>query len=57
MEWDCKSMLPAELKNLVAELGEKPFRAGQLFSWLAFFCHVEKRSYYRKNRRKLVQGE
>ena len=34
MEWDCKSMLPEELKNLVAELGEKPFRAGQLFSWL-----------------------
>ena len=31
MEWDCKSMLPEELKNLVAELGEKPFRAGQLF--------------------------
>ena len=34
MEWDCKSMLPEELKNLVAELGEKPFRAGQLFSWM-----------------------
>ena len=32
-------------------------KAGQLFSWPAFFCHVEKRSYYRKNRRKLVQGE
>ena len=32
MEWDCKSMLPEELKNLVAELAEKPFRAGQLFS-------------------------
>lgn len=34
MEWDCKSMLPEELKKLVAELGEKPFRAGQLFSWM-----------------------
>ena len=34
MEWDCKSMLPEELKNLVEELGEKPFRAGQLFSWM-----------------------
>lgn len=34
MDWDCKSMLPEELKSLVAELGEKPFRAGQLFSWM-----------------------
>ncbi len=31
---DIKSMLPAELKALVEEMGEKPFRAGQLFSWL-----------------------
>ncbi len=34
MEWDCKSMLPDELKELVVSLGEKPFRAGQLFSWM-----------------------
>lgn len=34
MEWDCKSMLPQELKELVAEMGEKPFRAEQLFGWM-----------------------
>ena len=34
MVWDCKSMLPEELKELVAEMGEKPFRAEQLFSWM-----------------------
>ena len=31
---DIKSMYPEELKNVLEELGEKPFRASQLFSWL-----------------------
>ena len=31
---DIKSMLQEELQNLAAGLGEKPFRAKQLFSWL-----------------------
>lgn len=31
---DIKSMLPEELAAFMAELGEKPFRAGQVFSWL-----------------------
>ena len=31
---DLRSLTPDELKKLMAELGEKPFRAGQIFSWL-----------------------
>lgn len=31
---DIKSMYPEELKNVLEELGEKPFRVSQLFSWL-----------------------
>ena len=34
MDWDCKSMLPEELKDLTVQMGEKPFRAAQLFGWL-----------------------
>ena len=34
MDWDCKSMLPEELKVLAEQLGEKPFRAAQLFGWM-----------------------
>ena len=30
---DIKSMTEEELKSLMAEMGEKPFRAGQIFSW------------------------
>ncbi len=31
---DLKSMLPQELTAYVREIGEKPFRAGQLFKWM-----------------------
>ncbi|HIV16420.1 MAG TPA: 23S rRNA (adenine(2503)-C(2))-methyltransferase RlmN [Candidatus Alectryocaccobium stercorigallinarum] len=31
---DIRSMYLDELKNVMAQLGEKPFRAAQLFSWL-----------------------
>ena len=31
---DIKSMTKDELKNLITELGEKPFRAKQIYSWL-----------------------
>ena len=31
---DLKSLLPEELRQLVAQLGEKPYRADQLYSWL-----------------------
>ena len=31
---DIKSMTKDELKNLMIELGEKPFRAKQIYSWL-----------------------
>ena len=31
---DIKSMNIEELKSLMAELGEKPFRAKQIYSWL-----------------------
>ena len=31
---DIKSLLPDELKAALVELSEKPFRAGQIFSWL-----------------------
>ena len=31
---DVKSMTPEELKLLMEELGEKPFRAKQIFSWM-----------------------
>ena len=31
---DIKSMNKEELKNLMTELGEKPFRAKQIYSWL-----------------------
>ena len=34
MDWDCKSMLPEEMKILAAQMGEKPFRASQLFGWI-----------------------
>lgn len=34
MVWDCKSMLPEELKVLAEQLGEKTFRAAQLFGWM-----------------------
>ena len=34
MDWDIKSMLPEELKDLVAQMGEKSFRAAQIFSWI-----------------------
>ena len=30
---DIKSMTKDELKNLMIELGEKPFRAKQIYSW------------------------
>ena len=32
LEW--MGMYPEELKQALAEMGEKPFRAGQIFSWL-----------------------
>ena len=31
---DIKSMNLEEMKSLMAELGEKPFRAKQIYSWL-----------------------
>ena len=31
---DIKSMTLTELKELMTELGEKPFRAKQIYSWL-----------------------
>ena len=31
---DIASMLPDELNTLMAVIGEKPFRAKQVFSWL-----------------------
>ena len=31
---DLRSMLPAELEALVRDAGERPYRAGQLFSWM-----------------------
>ena len=31
---DIKSMTIDELKNLMTELGDKPFRAKQIYSWL-----------------------
>lgn len=31
---DLKSLLPDELRDLVSQLGEKPYRANQLYSWL-----------------------
>lgn len=34
MVWDYKSMLPEELKELAVQMGEKPFRAAQLFGWM-----------------------
>ncbi len=34
MKQDIKSLLPEELKRQLAELGEKPFRARQIFTWL-----------------------
>ena len=32
---DFMSMTPEELEAFVVSLGEKPYRAGQLFSWMA----------------------
>ena len=34
MDWDCKSMLPEELKELAVQMGEKAFRGSQLFAWM-----------------------
>ena len=34
MKQDIKSLLPEELKRQLVELGEKPFRARQIFTWL-----------------------
>ena len=34
MRTDIKSMMPGELRALMEEMGEKPFRAGQLFGWM-----------------------
>lgn len=34
MDWDSKSMLPEELKEVAVKMGEKSFRAAQLFSWM-----------------------
>ena len=31
---DIRSMFPDELKNMLQQLGEKPFRASQIFQWL-----------------------
>ena len=31
---DIKSMTMEELKNLMTEIGEKPFRAKQIYAWL-----------------------
>ncbi len=33
-KWDLKSMTPEELAERMGALGEKPFRAGQLFQWM-----------------------
>ncbi len=38
---DIMSMTPEELKAFVTELGEKPFRAQQLFTWMSKGCSVE----------------
>lgn len=34
MKQDIKSLLPEELKRQLLEMGEKPFRAKQIFTWL-----------------------
>ncbi|MCD2492367.1 23S rRNA (adenine(2503)-C(2))-methyltransferase RlmN [Lacrimispora sp. NSJ-141] len=34
MKTDIKSLTLEELKDALADMGEKPFRAGQIFSWL-----------------------
>lgn len=34
MEYDIKSMTLEELKELMVSLSDKPFRAGQIFSWI-----------------------
>ncbi len=39
---DIRSLYPEELKTILAEMGEKPFRADQLFSWL----HAKKAAFY-----------
>ena len=39
---DIRSLYPEELKTVLAEMGEKPFRADQLFSWL----HAKKAASY-----------
>ena len=31
---EIKSLTIEELKNALADMGEKPFRAGQIFKWL-----------------------
>ena len=35
---DIKSLLPEELADLMSEMGQSAFRAGQIFSWLSVGC-------------------
>ena len=40
MKQDIKSLRPEELKRQLAEMGEKSFRAKQIFVWLHRGGHV-----------------
>ena len=52
---DIKSLTLEELTEEIKTLGEKPFRAGQLFSWMHEKYHVSSSFFFEKS--KLIQSE
>ena len=41
---DIMSMMPDELEAFVASIGEKPYRAQQLFTWMSKGCEIDEMS-------------
>ena len=48
---DIMSMTQDELKEFVVSMGEKPFRAGQLFTWMSKGCTFDEMTNLSKSLR------
>ena len=52
---DIMSMMPDELAEFVASIGEKPYRAQQLFTWMSKGCEIDEMSNLPKSFREKLK--
>lgn len=57
MKKDLLSLNPEELKKVISELGEKPFRANQIFSWLHKGKHFDEMTNIPASLREKLKNE